>query len=326
MTHANIAPGSHFVQFFENEQDAHRAIATYFSKDARLDDFCIMIARPRTFSGVLQLLASAGSLGPTTDRICFVDAEDAIAQFMNGQEFDREGAERFLAQLLTKVPSGSAHARVKLYGEVVDVLFERRQHAVALQIEDLACLLFVLEPRLSIFCGYSTRHFDGEGGAAALQIVRAKHTDVLTFDDPGREYAGNQAPPSVTGSADTGTRVAYVVDDDVSMRRSLARLLTLSNWRVRLFDSAEAFLKEADSLRYGCLVLDIQLGGMTGLDLMALLAERGYRFPVIAMSGFLDERTESEALRLGARAFLRKPFEPQILIDTLARAVARSSE
>jgi CheY-like chemotaxis protein len=192
-------------------------------------------------------------------------------------------------------------------------------------MEDFADLLFALEPRLSILCGYHIRHFAGEERAASLRAVCIKHTDIGPLHDPSVAAVAcgeNPAIPGVAASAEASLPVVYVVDDDESMRRSLTRLLTLSDCRVRVFDSAEAFLEQANTASDGCLVVDIQLGGMTGLDLMVRLAERGFRLPVIAMSGFHDERIESEALRLGACAFLQKPFEPQVLLDAIARARA----
>jgi two-component system response regulator FixJ len=105
------------------------------------------------------------------------------------------------------------------------------------------------------------------------------------------------------------------------MRVSLKRLLALSNWRVRAFESAEDFLADLDTLSHGCLVLDIQLGGMDGLELLRRLADKAAAWPVIVMSGSHDESAESDALRLGARIFLNKPFEPKQLLDAIAATV-----
>jgi FixJ family two-component response regulator len=117
-------------------------------------------------------------------------------------------------------------------------------------------------------------------------------------------------------------RTVHVVDDDASMRGALARLLKLSGWNVRMFESAEAFLAERETLPRGCLVLDIQLTGMSGLDLLERLAELNCSWPVVAMSGSHDDNSEPEALRLGARIFLRKPFEPQAFLDAIELALA----
>jgi len=327
VTQAPIARGSHSVRFFENEQDAYSTIAEYFSEGARLDDFCIMIARAGTFAGVRRVLAAHPATLALADRIRFVAVEDEFATLVTEAGLNRERAEEFVLRVLSHVPKTGPDARVRLYGELVDVFCERGRHAIALEMEDFARMLFALEPRLSIMCGYYVRNFAGEEHAAELRAVCSKHTDVGHVRDLSGPLAPNgksAAPPDGAVSADSTSSVVYIVDDDPSMRRSLARLLTLSNFHVRVFDSAEAFLKEVDALPDGCLVLDIQLGGMTGLDLITLLSARGFRLPIIAMSGFHDERTECEALRLGARAFLHKPFEPQLLLDVIARAPRRA--
>jgi FixJ family two-component response regulator len=113
-----------------------------------------------------------------------------------------------------------------------------------------------------------------------------------------------------------------VIDDDASIRRSLSRRLKLAMWQVRAFESAEAFLADLDSLAPGCLVLDIRLGGMSGLDLLAHMKVTRPSWPIIAMSGSNSDNVETEALRLGARAFLHKPFAPQELIDAITQAFA----
>jgi len=325
MTQAPITRGSHAVRFFENEERAHRTIAEFFSEDARLDDCCMMIAKVETFAGVRQVLEANPVTRTLAERIRFfaVD-EQQLGQFLIGDEITRERAEEFFLHVLSYVPASGANARIRLYGEMGDLLCIRGQHATALQMEDFAGFLFALEPRLSILCGYRINRFAGETRAAALRAVCAKHSDVgplLDISAPPDTHDEKTALPAGGTSAEAALRVVYVVDDDASMRRSLGRLLTLSNFRVRTLDSAEAFLKEAGALFDGCVVLDMQLGGMSGLDLLALLAERGIRLPVIAMSGFSDEKTESEALRLGARTFLHKPFEPKFLLDAVARVL-----
>lgn len=329
MTQIPIARGSHAVRFFESDEHAARTIADYFTEDARVDDHCIMVARPGTLAGVRRTLAGDTDRAVhLAERIRFVDAEASLAEFVRGNRLDRERAEGFFVRLLSRTPAVGENARIRLYGELVDVLCEREQYAVAHQIEDLAGLLFAFEPRLSILCGYHIRHFRDEAGAAMLRAICGKHTDIGPLPEPlepdrSAEDGGKAASPGVVAAVKAPLPIVYLVDDDPSMRRSLARLMAVSNYRVRTFDSAEAFLKEADLLSDGCLIVDIQLGGMTGLDLLAALAVWRSQLPVIVMSGFHDERFESEAMRLGARAFLQKPFEPQILLELVARILRR---
>lgn len=112
-------------------------------------------------------------------------------------------------------------------------------------------------------------------------------------------------------------RVITVVDDDRSMRRSLRRLLKVSGWQVQAFATAEAFLEKLEPGAGGILVVDIQLPGMTGLELLDRLRKRAAPWPAIAMSGSNDATVEAQALDLGATLFLHKPFDPQILLDAL---------
>jgi FixJ family two-component response regulator len=120
-------------------------------------------------------------------------------------------------------------------------------------------------------------------------------------------------------------RPVYVIDDDPSMERSLGRLLTVSEWQVQSFASAEAFLEDLDKLSRGFLVVDVQLPGISGLELLERLRESSQAWPAVVMSGSDDESIEREALRLGARTFLHKPFAPQALLDALEEMAASST-
>ena len=113
-------------------------------------------------------------------------------------------------------------------------------------------------------------------------------------------------------------RVVYVIDDDASIRRALNRLLTSSDWTVRTFDSGEAFLGELRELARGCVIVDVELKGMSGLELVRQMTDVRSSWPIIVISGSQDKKTENEALRLGARAYLRKPFDTQVLLNAIA--------
>ena len=100
----------------------------------------------------------------------------------------------------------------------------------------------------------------------------------------------------------------YVVDDDASIRGALKRLLRSVGYHAVTFDSAESFLDCAVTLGKGCLVLDIRLPGMTGLDLQAKLSLSGVRRPIIFMTAHDNPRWRERAEKAGAIAYLRKPF------------------
>ena len=119
-----------------------------------------------------------------------------------------------------------------------------------------------------------------------------------------------------------GGRVVCVVDDDASLRRSLRNLLMSVGFRVETFQSAEAFLDSVHRENTGCLVLDLRMTGMNGLDLLRHLAARGSRIPVIILTAHGDDETRQRSLQAGAVAFLTKPFQSATLLDAVRTALA----
>jgi FixJ family two-component response regulator len=104
-------------------------------------------------------------------------------------------------------------------------------------------------------------------------------------------------------------RVVCIVDDDASLRRSLRNLLTSVGLRVETYPSAEAFLESLHRDDVGCLVLDLRMAGMNGLDLLRHLAATGSRIPVIILTAHGDDEARRRSLQAGAVAFLEKPFQ-----------------
>jgi FixJ family two-component response regulator len=117
------------------------------------------------------------------------------------------------------------------------------------------------------------------------------------------------------------TRTIYLIDDEESVRRSLARLLAQLKLPVRTYASAEEFLAQVDATARGCLVVDVHLPGMKGPELQSLLNAARWSLPVIAISGSLDRQVENEALRRGAKAFLSKPFDGKTLVQSIKSAM-----
>jgi two-component system, LuxR family, response regulator FixJ len=117
-------------------------------------------------------------------------------------------------------------------------------------------------------------------------------------------------------------RIVYIVDDDDETRDYLSTLLSAEQLTCRTVDSAEAFLAEYDPLQPGCLLLDVQMPGMTGLELQRQLNHRGAVIPVIFITAHAEVPMAVEALSHGAFGFLQKP----VAADTLLRQVGKALE
>lgn len=115
--------------------------------------------------------------------------------------------------------------------------------------------------------------------------------------------------------------IVAVVDDDPGMLKSIEYLLDAHGFGVEVFASAETFTRREPFKGISCLILDIQLGGMSGFDLRRLLSERGCRFPIIFITAADDESTAREAHDRGCAAFLLKPFKPICLINAIKQAM-----
>lgn len=108
-----------------------------------------------------------------------------------------------------------------------------------------------------------------------------------------------------------------IVEDDPSMLQGLKRLLSMHGFHVQAFSSAESFLEDATKCGATCLLVDIHLGGISGIDLKRRLASSGGDLPVIFMTGIDNEAVRREALDVGCVAFLKKPFLAKLLIDAI---------
>jgi FixJ family two-component response regulator len=112
-----------------------------------------------------------------------------------------------------------------------------------------------------------------------------------------------------------------IVDDDLSIRRALRRLVQSASYAVQTFGSAREFLDASHSARPACLVLDFCLGGMSGFDLHERLAVDGSGIPVIFITAHDDAMTAERVRHSGVAAYLRKPFDGQVLLDAIESAV-----
>jgi FixJ family two-component response regulator len=116
--------------------------------------------------------------------------------------------------------------------------------------------------------------------------------------------------------------VVIVVDDNSDFLKSVARLLTVHGFAVQTFTSAEVLLDNSDVQTAACLLLDIHLGGISGIELQRRLAALGSKCPVIFMTANDDDATRKEAADAGCIAYLKKPFAPEVLLDAIRKAAA----
>jgi FixJ family two-component response regulator len=117
--------------------------------------------------------------------------------------------------------------------------------------------------------------------------------------------------------------VIYLVDDDASVRRALTRLLKSLGLETVAFASAEAFLQASPWVSEACLILDVQLPGMTGWDLVDHLHAANTQMPVIIITAHHDRQTQDHVRAAGIVAYLQKPFNDQELIEALQRVIAQ---
>ena len=122
------------------------------------------------------------------------------------------------------------------------------------------------------------------------------------------------------------TCCVHVIDDDVSWRRSVDRLLAAAGYRVALHESAEAFLATAELDAPGCILLDMRMPGLTGLQLQQHLLERRQPIPIVFISGHGDIPSTVLAMKSGAETFLTKPVDADVLLKTIEQAILRSRE
>jgi FixJ family two-component response regulator len=117
----------------------------------------------------------------------------------------------------------------------------------------------------------------------------------------------------------------FVIDDDPSVRKSLSRLLRSAGYQVEAFPSAEQFLAREHFHGIGCILLDIQMPGLSGMDLQEQLNKAGYHMPIIFVTGHGDIPTSVQAMKKGAVEFLTKPFDDKELLVAVESAVEKDN-
>jgi two-component system response regulator FixJ len=118
-------------------------------------------------------------------------------------------------------------------------------------------------------------------------------------------------------------RVVHIVDDDEAIRRSVSFALKTSGFEVRAYESGSEILKSAGELDEGCILLDIRMPGMDGLEVQQALKHKGVTFPVIIMTGHGDVSLAVRAMKAGAVDFIEKPFQKAVLLAAIEQGFGR---
>jgi two-component system response regulator FixJ len=122
--------------------------------------------------------------------------------------------------------------------------------------------------------------------------------------------------------ATSSENIVYVVDDDAAVRRSLERLLDSAEYTAVSYETPTAFLDAAPKLPRGCILLDVQMPGMDGLEVQSRLRELEVSLPVIVMTGQGDVQTAVRAMKAGAADFIEKPFDDEVFLTAIETALA----
>jgi two-component system response regulator FixJ len=123
--------------------------------------------------------------------------------------------------------------------------------------------------------------------------------------------------------SDEELRLVHLVDDDEAIRRSVGFALRTSGFQVRAYESGIEFLKSVPHLENGCILLDIRMPGMDGLEVQSALSEKGITLPVIIMTGHGDVSLAVQAMKAGAVDFIEKPFEKAVLLAAIDHGIER---
>ena len=118
--------------------------------------------------------------------------------------------------------------------------------------------------------------------------------------------------------------LVYLIDDDESVRKSLERLLRISEYRVETFSSADEFLETCSMAEYGCVVLDLRMPGLSGERLQDRLLTMEEALPIVVITGHGDLQIMASMMKKGAVAFLTKPFDDHELLDAIEAALVKN--
>lgn len=116
--------------------------------------------------------------------------------------------------------------------------------------------------------------------------------------------------------------LVHVIDDDPAVRDSLSFLLETANLRARTYESAVAFLEALPEVKSGCVVTDVRMPEMTGIELVKRLKAQGFRLPIVMITGHADVPLAVEAMKAGVADFIEKPFDDEVLLSAISSALS----
>jgi FixJ family two-component response regulator len=137
---------------------------------------------------------------------------------------------------------------------------------------------------------------------------------------------GSESIERLTNMSAKQAPLVAVVDDDDAVRDAIQNVLQSAGLRTEAYASAEDFLDTGHLRDSACLVLDIRMPGMSGLQLQRRLADEGYAIPTIFVTAYADETARRQAMQAGASAFLRKPFDSEGLLRSVQSALSRTKQ
>jgi len=132
------------------------------------------------------------------------------------------------------------------------------------------------------------------------------------------------AAPAYDFSRMARAPLVSIVDDDDSLRMSLASLIRSAGFQVLSFASAQAFLSSTQARDSACLILDVRMAGMSGLELQAHIVAANWRLPIIFITSYVDDDVQARALEVGAVGFLHKPFRDDEVLNAMEAALGSS--
>jgi CheY-like chemotaxis protein len=340
----SFSAGHHVMQLYESQHSRARSVADFFARALRQGDPAVMISTHDRYHSVVRNLRSRPGFSMDAGRrIQLVDARAALALVMDGGEVNDARLQQLLDDLFTSARGRQKDRTLWVYGDAVDLLCQQCNHEAATRLEELANPVISSHQPMAALCGYSAENFANYDEAPQLRSVCIQHTHIVpvyrsangSIERPAPEpiavlrqrigTSGGLVPgdaPSQSRKLSESAPTIFLIDDEDSVRRALARLLAQLMLPVHTYASAEEFLAKTEPTARGCLIVDVHLTGMKGTELQSLLEHEHWSLPVIAISGSHDRQVESEALQLGAKAFLYKPFDAAALINAARGALA----